>query len=419
MALPTPRVAATLLLIVMGFGVVVAGAASPNVDRTYANAARGPLRIILPPRAAPAPAPAPSEPDTSEPAETPAPAEQPIVGDTPVPPPARGPATPPGKDDPITGGGGPKVPPVGRVFVISLGPGTYEQWFGDTSTVPYLRELADQGTLLTGYEAVANGELSNQVALISGLTGNDQTEQNCPAFCPFTPDDYTLPDQLVANGATWKAYIEGQDATPAAPVTAPGQTPPPPDAQAQGCRRPENPGDPDPYNQPGRPGDPYVTWRNPFVYFPTITTTPDCATADVGLTPLEKDLEKLTTTASFSWIAPAPENSRPPAPPDPNAPPAAPTAAEAFLRSVVPEIMSSEAYRRGALIAIVPDATGTPEDRVTGALLLGKYVPVGSINTEKFTHLSLLKGVEDLFTLRYLAGAQDAKVKSIVSLLLH
>src|SRR5438105_4265773 len=47
-ALPTPRVAATLLLIVMGFGVVVAGAAGPSVPRSLAAAARGPLTILLP-----------------------------------------------------------------------------------------------------------------------------------------------------------------------------------------------------------------------------------------------------------------------------------------------------------------------------------------------------------------------------------
>jgi hypothetical protein len=399
-ALPTPRVAATLLLIVMGFGVVVAGAASPSIPNSFAAAARGPLTIVLPPRA-PAPTPA-AEPETSEAAPEPAPAPEPaVVEPAPTEPATTAPeATTP--DDTLIGDGntGPDVPPIHHVFLISLGPGTYEQWFGDTSTVPYLaKELAPQGTLLAGYRSTAQGELANEIALMAGLPANDQTEQNCPAYCPYTIEDYTLPDQLVAAGSTWKAYVEGQDAT--APG-APGQTPPPP----QNCRHPEHAGDADPFASPDRPGDPYVTWRNPFVYFPTITTTPDCAANDTGLTALDADLATKKDTATFSWLAPAPHNS-------------GPAAADAWLRIVVPKILGSKAYADGGLLAVVPDASGTPDDQVTGALLLSKYAPVGSISTESFDHFSMLKGIEDLFSLRYLPGAEDKSVKSFVSLLLH
>lgn len=406
-ALPTPRVAATLMLIVMGFGVVVAGATSSAEPPARASAARGPLTIVLPPKAVPAPVA--EQPAPVEPAATPGPAPEPdplFVAEEPTEGAPEAEAEDEATvDEPVDTG--PDVPAIDNVFVISLGPGTYDQWFGEATPVPYLTELAEQGTLLSGYEATADGELANAIALISGQPATAQTDANCPVYSPVSPgtvdedgiaqgdgcfyplDAYTLPDQLVAQGATWKAYIESQDAPDADPAT---------------CRHPQD-GQPDPYSAP-RDNDRYVTWRNPFVYFQTITTSSDCATDDVGLTPLADDLAKLSTTAGLTWIAPNVDNH-------------GPATAEAWLRMVIPTILDSEAYAKGALIAIVPDASGVSEDRRTGALLLGEHVPAGSISTESFTHLSLLKGIEDLFGLRYLAGAQDEKVKSFVSLLLH
>ena len=50
--------------------------------------------------------------------------------------------------------------------------------------------------------------------------------------------------------------------------------------------------------------DPYVTWRNPFVYFSSLTIGTDCAQNDVDLSHLRTDLKKVSTTANFSYIAP-------------------------------------------------------------------------------------------------------------------
>lgn len=392
----------------MGFGVVVAGATSAGVPRALASAPRPSLTIVLPP---PAPVAAESPADSDPPAAAPAQTPEPAV-EAPAPSPADVPAAPPAPepDEPVISDpadSGPTVPDVGHVFVISLGPGTFDQWFGDQSTVPYLSELAANGTLLSNYAATAHGELANEISMISGQAANPQTDANCPAYAPVEPgtlnedgqaqgegcvyslETYTLPDQLVANGNTWRAYIEGQDAPGADPAV---------------CRHPEL-GRPDPYAAP-RDGDRYVTWRNPFVYFQTVTTSPDCPANDLGLTGLGADLSKLSTTPSLAWVAPSVDNH-------------GPATADAWLRMIMPQILTSKAYERGALVAIVPDASGVPGDRQTGALLLGKHVAKGSIATASFNHLSLLKGIEDLFALRYLGGAQDKKVKSFVSLLLH
>src|SRR5262249_18273477 len=106
--------------------------------------------------------------------------------------------------------------------------------------------------------------------------------------CVFPRQTVTLPDELVGNGNTWKAYVEDQgNSTTGEPVT---------------CRHPA-PGAADPDQSP-RPGDAYVTWRNPFVYFHSLIDTPTCTGDDVGLDALTTDLKSITTTPTFSYIVP-------------------------------------------------------------------------------------------------------------------
>lgn len=383
-ALPTPRVAATLLLIVLGFGVVVAGAATSDPTRALAATARAPLTVVLPDP--PRPVPIPDEPAAPEPAPAPEPEpdarpEEPAAATEPD---AGAPAADEPDEEVVDGPvDTPDPPAVEHVFVVSLGTGTYEQWFGATATVPYLAtELAPQGALLAGYRATAAGELANQIAMVSGQPANAQTDANCPVYTPFDGtegclyplDVYTLPDQLVAAGQTWRAYVEGH----------------------AGCVHPED-----------GAADTAATWRNPFVYFQTITTSLDCAANDAGLPALDGDLADAERTATFSWIAPSPENGTP-------------ATAEAWLRTVVPKILASDAYADHGLLAIVPAASGIAGDPVTGALLLSsEHVAPGAIDTTAYDHLSLLKSIEELLSLRYLAGAGAKKVKSFVSPLLH
>lgn len=414
LALPTPRVAAALLLVVLGFGVVVGGATGPSVSPSLA-AARPDLTVVVPsapPRLRSAPAPHPGINARSA-APAPSPAFPPVA---PEPEPAPAVRAPPTRaDDPVIARrpAAPTVPPVKHVFLVSLGPASFDALFGPASQAPYLaRELTSKGTLLSRYRAVTKGELANEIALLSGQVPNPQTEANCPVYTAVTPgevgDDgqangegcvypqqvFTLPDQLTAQGTTWKAYVEDQDAAGAPP---PGT-----------CRHPAD-GQPDPWQAP-RPGDAYLTWRNPFVYFQTITTTPDCTKDVVGLTPLAADFARASTTPALAWIVPnACHDGRPT--PCADGAPAGPAAADAWLRSMVPLLLSSPAYAAGGLIVIVPDASGG-EDPRTGALLLSRYVGAGGDVTTPYDHLSLLKSIEDLFSLRVLGAAQDPDVRA-------
>lgn len=249
------------------------------------------------------------------------------------------------------------LPPIKHVFLIVLSDQGYAAMFGGGSSATYLSQtLSREGELLPDYYAVTGGELANEIALISGQGPTSQTASNCPTYEPLVPgtagsegqtlgsgcvypsQTQTLADQLTAAHKTWRAYIGGlESAPPGQPTT---------------CRHPAL-GASDP-NQSPTPGDPYVTWRNPFVYFASLTSSRACTENDVGLEQLSGDLASAGRTPSLAYISPSrcQDGSEEPCAPGQ---PAGLAAADAFLEKVVPEIEFSPAYREGGLIAITSD----------------------------------------------------------------
>jgi hypothetical protein len=334
--------------------------------------------------------------------------------------------------------------------------------FGATSPAPYLaKTLTAEGELLRDYYAVSSGELANMVALVSGQGPTPQTATNCPVFSELTPgtlgsdeqvlgtgcvypkQTLTIGDQLTSAGKSWRAYIGGlEDAPPGQPTS---------------CRHPAL-GGADTEQAPTA-SDPYVTWRNPFVYFDSLVTTANCATDDVGLQQLNPDLASAGKTPSLAFIVPDRCHDGSPEPCAPGAP-AGLAPAGAFLEKVVPEIELSPAYREGGLIAITfdrapqsgpeADATGccltstypnlpastgavtttttsttatgssTPAASTTspasasgtpagggkvGLLLISKYIKPGSSAVGEYDHFALLLSIEKLFALKALGYA--------------
>jgi hypothetical protein len=292
------------------------------------------------------------------------------------------------------------LPPVTHVFVIMLSGQGFDQLYGSQSSYPYLtKTLRPQGELLRNYYAVAPSSLANGIALISGQGPTQQTAANCPQYQAVTPatpasggqvtgDGCVYPtavlsiaDQLTTTGQTWKSYVEGMASGPAATrpstttsttatntsspsSTAPASTTTSPSTTTSGaspdtsptCRHPAL-GSPD-ADQAPRAGDPYVTWRNPFVYFTSIVSGTSCNMQDVDLTQLTADLKSESTTPALSYIVPAPcdngsgQSCTPGQPADPKV---AALATDAFLKQVVPAIEQSAAYKAGGLIAITSD----------------------------------------------------------------
>jgi hypothetical protein len=182
----------------------------------------------------------------------------------------------------------------------------------------------------------------------------------------------TVADQLTAKGDTWKAYIEGVDSGPSGQPTA--------------CRHPTlGAADAD---QAPRPGDPYVTWRNPFVYFRSLTHGTACHKNDVGLGGLAFDLQDARTAPTLAYIAPGPCDDGNPQPCNAGSDGGL-AAADRFLETVVPEIEQSAAYRDNGLIAITSDEapqTGPNADS-SACCDTPKYpnIPDAAVNTPTTT----------------------------------
>jgi phosphatidylinositol-3-phosphatase len=350
LALPSPPAAAVAVMGVLALGAAIGSIVAPPADSAASEQVV--VAVMQPaPAAAATAAPAPPPAPTPEPEAAPAAPEA-----APQPAPAPTPAPTP------TPTAIPEKPTIQHVFLIMLSGHGYADAFGPDSPAPYLaKTLRRQGELLPDYYAVAPGELANEIALISGQGPTRQTAANCPVYadvapatlgdgaqvlgdgCVYPATVTTLADQLTAAGKTWSAYVEDMGNGPLTEPTS--------------CRHPAL-GAADAEQAP-RAGDAYVTWRNPFVYFHSITDAPDCAGRDVALSQLGFDLTAKETTPSVSYIVPSRCHDGSDAPCAPGQP-AGLAAAGAWLETIVPQIESSAAYREGGLIAIT--FAQAPED---------------------------------------------------------
>lgn len=448
--MPSPRAAAVVVMGMLAFGVVIGSATSQLAQSAG-------LSTIVLDLTEPAPAEEPAEeveeeaetetayePEATEAATTSGAEEEPAAEEEPTP---EAPEENPVPFDP-TEEFEAELPEVKHVFMIVLGENGYEETFGPTATAPYLsKTLPEQGELIPNYYAVTKGELANQIALLSGQGPTVETAANCPNYtdivpgtesatgqvegggCVYPTATATLPGQLVEAKKKWKAYVEdiGNGAATGQPTT---------------CRHPAL-GGPDPSQAPV-PGDSYVTWHNPLVYFHSVIDSAECATADVGLDRLTTDLTKKVNkqTPALSYIVPSVCHDGTETPCEPGRL-AGPIAAEEFLKAVIPEITSSAAYKENGMIAITsaqarqtgeapdtssccispvyPNLPPAPETETetglvkatggggkVGLLLISPFVEPGSVNeTVTYNHYSLLLTIEELFGLEKLGYASE------------
>lgn len=325
----------------------------------------------------------------------------------------------------------PELPPVKHVFLIVLGEGGYESTFGKASTATYFQKtLPEQGELIANYYAVSQGQLANQIALLSGQGPTPETVAGCPEPTPIVPgtlsaekqvegtgcvypkETPTLPAQLTEKKLTWKSYVE--------------------DLSPEGCAD--------------------TAHRTPLLYFTAIAEDPKCGETDVPLTQLESDLKDPKKTPTLSYIVP---NACHNASETPCAPeqPAGLAGSQAFLEALLPKITASKAYKEeGGLIAITfaqapqtgeqPDASSccaTPEYpnlpplpapaeaptgpvKTTGGgghvglLLISPFVKPATVSeTGYFNHFSLLLSIEELLELEPIGYAANPALAAFES----
>ena len=244
------------------------------------------------------------------------------------------------------------LPPVKHVFMIVLSDRGFAQSFEASSSGYLSGALRRQGELVQNYYAVAAAPLANEIALVSGQGPTAQTATDCPTFsrikgsrkgargqvlgsgCAYPAATKTLAGEFTSGSDTWKAYVQG---------VAP--------SAKSACRVPK-PGSKAPQTAPSK--NAYVAWRNPFLYFASLTGGSACHKDEVGLGQLKTDLKSDSSTPSLAYIIPAPCNDGSEAPCKRGAEPGL-AGANQFLKTVVPEIKKSPAYKDGGLIAITFD----------------------------------------------------------------
>src|ERR1700722_13291947 len=169
------------------------------------------------------------------------------------------------------------LPPIKHVWLILLGDQGYQQTFAAGRPDHYLSALTNKGEMVPNFYAVSQGDLANEIALISGQGPTPQTVAGCLKYVPLHPQKVgrnqqvvghgcvypaktpNLPAELTAAKYTWRAYVQGL-------VTA--------------CQHPKLNATDRHFIASKRNG--YATWRDPFVYFRGITQSTSCPGDVVG-----------------------------------------------------------------------------------------------------------------------------------------
>jgi hypothetical protein len=327
-------------------------------------------------------------------------------------------------------------PPVKHVFVIVLENKNYDETFGPTSPASYLsKTLPTQGVLLRQFYGTGHVSLDNYVAMVSGQAPDPETQGDCPAYLDFTAVSSsldangqatgagcvypsfvpTIADQLQAKGLTWRGYMGdmGNDAG----------------REATTCGHPAlNSSD---GTQNATATDSYAARHDPFVYFHTvIDDQARCNARVVRLENLTADLAATATTANYTFITPSLCDDGHDAPCK-DGRPGGLTGIDAFLKTWVPRITASPAFRQDGLLLVtfdeaeaasqnfdgsaccneqagpnspMPGVAGPGGGRV-GAVALSPYITPGTASDVPYNHYSTLRSIEDLFGLTHLGFA--------------
>jgi hypothetical protein len=355
----------------------------------------------------------------------------------------------------------------GHVFIIVLENEGYHTTFGPSSPATYLKKLAKQGALLPNFYGIGHFSLDNYLAMISGQAPNPVTQSDCGKFLEFTQTGTaadgqaigsgcvypagikTIVNQLEAKGLIWKAYMEDMGNIPS--------------REAATCGHPSI-GDAD-NTQRAVVGDQYATRHNPFVYFHAVIDTPACNANVVALPALNTDLQSVATTANYVFITPnlchdghdGGEDGRKCV----DGQPGGLVSADKFLADTVPAILASPAFRQDGLLIVTfdeadieakfdkvtnkvkidvgdasaccgeqrgpnigPDSTvfgnlpdqgpgviGPGGGRI-GAVLVSPFIQPGTVSNTPYNHYSLLRSIEDIFSLDHLGYAGQAGLKA-------
>jgi len=311
------------------------------------------------------------------------------------------------------------VPPIRHVFVINIENKGYDKTWGPGSPAPYLaKTLRRKGVLLNSYYGTAHNSQPNYVAQISGQGPNPDMQADCQTYstfvvtgtqapgqavgtgCVFPGSVHTIAGQLVKHHLRWKGYMDDME---------------------RPCQHPaENTQDP---TQKATATDNYAVRHNPWVYFKGITGLPTyCRRHVVPLTALPHDLRYLSRTPNLVYITPDLCNDGHDAPCADGRPGGLITV-NTFMKTWVPRILQSPAFRKDGMLVITADESDGPQSDATaccgegasansptpgivgmgggriGALVISRWTRPNTWSTTPYNHYSLLASIEEIFRL--------------------
>jgi hypothetical protein len=318
------------------------------------------------------------------------------------------------------------VPPIHHVFVINIENEDEDNTWGDASRAPYLaKTLRAKGVLLDNYYGTAHNSEPNSIAQISGQGPNASMQFDCQTFsdfqqvasasqgqavgtvgCVFPKSVKTIADQIAAKGRSWRGYMDGM----AAPCQHPaiGSV----DTTQKATKRSQ-----------------YATRHDPFMYFHSIIDRPGyCRAHVVNLNRLTRDLRTVRTTRNLTYITPDLCDDGHDATCVDRRRKGGLAGVDAFMKTWVPRILSSPAYRRNGMLIITADesdgptsdssaccgetSTNVPQAGLAGpgggavgALVISPWTQGGTWSTTPYNHYALLASLEEIFRLPKLGYA--------------
>jgi hypothetical protein len=220
-------------------------------------------------------------------------------------------------------------------------------------SIPYFSALAKRGVLLSNYHAITHPSEPNYIAMIAGDT--------------FVFDDgvHDLPqtnlvDLLETAHMSWKAYLEEYPSSCFNGVVA---------------------GD----SQTGQ----YARKHNPFISFDDIRTNPQRCSRLVNADALAADIAANQLPA-FSLYVPNLRN---------DAHDTSPAYAAKWLSSFLDPKLADPGFIRDTLVVVTFDEDNGAAGNLIYTVLLGSMLRANSSDSRSYTHYSLLRTIEDNFSL--------------------
>lgn len=295
------------------------------------------------------------------------------------------------------------VPPISHVFIYVMENTGYKTVVGNPNA-PYLNSMIDRFALATHYQATGHASLDNYIAMTSGQPPNPATSGDCFFYgTPFCIQDVeNIADQMEGAGYTWKGYM---------------------DAMKEPCQHTDE-------NTVEQSQSGYSPRHNPFVYYRSIVDDQErCEAHVVGMGRLWKDL-RAGQVPNYSFITPdtchdGHDHG------DPCKEGGGVEEADSFASRTIPRLLRNEAWKEGGLLVLTFDESGIEDDDNPVSaengdpdfgghvytVLVSPNVEPGSKLKETYNHYGLLKTVEDIFCLDYLAGAAGPATRSMIGAL--